>query len=59
MTMEIPRARVGTQRTQLHVPSVEDRYVLLEIHYMIIVLLQGAALGRVVSILSMLRYQYV
>ena len=27
------RKRVGTRCTQVHVPSVEDRYVLLEIYY--------------------------
>ena len=47
--MEIPGARVGTQRTQVHVPTVEDRYVLLAIHYMNICV-QGAAVGGVVSV---------
>jgi hypothetical protein len=48
--MEIPRARVGTRRTQVHVPSLEHRYVLLEIQYMIIVALQGASVGGIVSV---------
>jgi hypothetical protein len=48
--MEIPGARVGTRRTQVHVRSVEDRYVLLEIQYMIIDALQGAVVGRIVSV---------
>jgi hypothetical protein len=28
--------KIGTRCTQVYVPSVEDLYVLLEIHYMII-----------------------
>ena len=44
-TMEILGARLGTRCTQLRVPSVEDPYVLLAIQYMIIVVLQGAAVG--------------
>ena len=47
--MEISGARLGTRCTQLRVPSVEDPYVLLAIYYMIIVVLQGAAVGGVVS----------
>jgi hypothetical protein len=34
--MEIPRARVGTRRTQVHVLAVQDLYILLAIQYMII-----------------------
>ena len=43
--MEIPGTRLGTRRTQLRVPSVEDPYVLLAIHYMITICLHGAAIG--------------
>ena len=39
--MEIPGARLGTRRTQLRVPSVEDPYVLLAIQYMIICVFTG------------------
>ena len=39
--MEIPGARLGTRRTQLRVPSVEDPYVLLAIQYMIICMFTG------------------
>jgi hypothetical protein len=39
--MEIPGTRLGTRRTQLRVPSVEDPYVLLAIHYMIINIFTG------------------
>jgi hypothetical protein len=39
--MEIPGARLGTRRTQLRVPSVEDPYVLLAIQYMIIDVFTG------------------
>ena len=49
--MEIPGTRLGTRRTQLRVPSVEDPYVLLAIQYMIIVVLQGATVGGIVSML--------
>jgi hypothetical protein len=40
-TTEIPGARLGTRRTQLRVPSVEDPYVLLAIYYMIISMFTG------------------
>ena len=39
--MEIPGARLGTRRTQLRVPSVEDPYVLLAIQYMITSIFTG------------------
>jgi hypothetical protein len=41
------REREKARRTQGHVPMVEDRYVLLEIHYMNICV-QGATVGGVV-----------
>jgi hypothetical protein len=56
--MEIPGARVGTRCTQVHVSTVEDRYVLLVIQYMIIFVLHGSAVGGVVSILSLLRSMF-
>ena len=43
--MEIPGSRLGTRRTQLRVPSVEDPYVLLAIQYISIICLHGAAIG--------------
>lgn len=42
------RERGGTRRTQVHVPAVEDRYILLAIQYMKICV-QGAAIGGVVG----------
>jgi hypothetical protein len=39
--MEILGARVGTQHTQVHVPAVEDLYILLAIQYIIIVVFTG------------------
>ena len=42
------REREKARRTQVHVPAVEDRYVLLAIHYMNICV-QGAAIGGVVG----------
>ena len=44
--MEIPGARLGTRRTQLRVPSVEDPYVLLAIQYMIIDVFTGCRRKR-------------
>ena len=41
------REREKARRTQVHVPAVEDRYVLLAIHYMNICV-QGAAIDGVV-----------
>jgi hypothetical protein len=32
------RSEIGTRGTQVHVPSVEDRYILLAIKYMTIVI---------------------
>jgi hypothetical protein len=43
--MEIPGERIGTWRTQVHIPTVEDHYILLAIEYIIIIVLQGAAGG--------------
>ena len=51
--MEIPGARLGTRRTQLRVPSVEDPYVLLAIQYMIIICLHGVAVGGAMLSISM------
>ena len=52
--MEIPGTRLGTRRTQLRVPSVEDPYVLLAIQYMIIDVFTGCRHRRsyIVYILS-------
>jgi hypothetical protein len=50
--MEIPGVREGTTY-QIHVPAVEDRYVLLAIQY-IIICVHGVAVGGVVSSLVLI-----
>ena len=57
--MEIPGTRLGTRRTQLRVPSVEDPYVLLAIQYMSIICLQGAAVGGAMLSMFYLSVLYV
>jgi hypothetical protein len=53
--MEIPGTRLGTRRTQLRVPSVEDPYVLLAIQYMIICMFTGCRhSGSMLSIFCLL-----
>ena len=55
--MEIPGSRLGTQYTQLRVPSVEDPYVLLAIQYMITSMFTGCRRKRnyVVPLLPLYR----
>ena len=55
--MEIPGTRLGTRRTQLRVPSVEDPYVLLAIYYMIISIFTGSR--RSGAMLSIFRLSVV
>jgi hypothetical protein len=37
---------IGTRCTQVHVPTVEDRYILLAIYYMITVVFTGSRRRR-------------
>jgi hypothetical protein len=39
-------SKIGTRRTQVHIPAVEDRYVLLAILYIITMVFTGSRCKR-------------